>query len=79
MKKTLSVRQLGLIAFISILALKLTIVPALMFEKSGIDAIFSVFLINLVDFLEFILIYHVLKKNQKCLCLNQMQYLDLKL
>ena len=64
MKKTLSARQLGLIAFISILALKLTIVPALMFEKSGIDAIFSVFLINLVDFLEFILIYHVLKKNQ---------------
>ncbi len=64
MEKTLSARQLGLIAFISTLALKLTMLPSLLYEKSGIDAIFSILVINFVDFVEFILIYQILRKNQ---------------
>lgn len=64
MKKTISVRQLSLIGFVSSFALKLTILPSLFYEKSGVDAIFSLAFIMLIDFIEFLIIYYLLKKNQ---------------
>ena len=64
MTKTISARQISLIAFISVFSLKLTVLPSLFYSKVGIDAIFSLFIIMAFDFLELLLIFHVLKKNQ---------------
>lgn len=64
MTKTISPRQLSLIAFVSSFSLKLTILPSLLYEKSGIDAIFSLLIIMIVDFAEFLIMFYVLKKNQ---------------
>ena len=62
MEKTISPRQLSLIAFISSFSLKLTILPSLLYEKSGIDAIFSLLFIIFIDFCEFLIIIVIIKK-----------------
>lgn len=64
MTKSISARQLSLIGFISAVSLKLTILPSLLFERSGVDALFSLLILTAIDFLEFGLIYYVLKRNQ---------------
>lgn len=64
MIKTISVRQLSIIGFISVFALKLTILPSLFYQKSGIDALFSLVFLLLFDLIEYIIILKLLKKNQ---------------
>ena len=64
MTKTISARQLGLIAFLSVLSLKLTVLPALFYAEIRVDTIISLLIITSIDFAEFFLIYYVLKKNQ---------------
>ncbi len=64
MIKTISVRQLSIIGFISVFALKLTILPSLFYQKSGIDALFSLFFLIIFDLLEYFIILKLLKQNQ---------------
>lgn len=64
MTKTINARQLSLIGFVSTFALKLTILPSLLFNKVGVDALFLVLFSLLVDFGEFFLVYFLLKRNQ---------------
>lgn len=64
MKKAINARQLSLIGFISTFALKLTILPSLLFNRIGIDALLLVIFSLLLDFCEFFLIYFLLKRNQ---------------
>ena len=64
MTKTISARQFSLIAFLSIFSLKLTVLPSLLYSRVGVDALFSLFFIMTFDFIEFLIIFYVLKRNQ---------------
>ena len=64
MEKIISSRQLSIIAFLSVLSLKLTVLPALIYSKIGVDAVLLILFITAIDFLEFFFIYYVLKNNQ---------------
>ena len=59
MEKIISSRQLSIIAFLSVLSLKLTVLPALIYSKIGVDAVLLILFITAIDFLEFFFIYYV--------------------
>jgi spore germination protein KB len=64
MEKTISVRQLSLIAFISTFAMKLIVLPALIYQKVQSDAIFVILGYILFNIISFFFIYYLLRKNQ---------------
>lgn len=64
MTKTISSRQLAIMGFISSFALRLTTLPSLLYEEVKIDALFVMLIMMAMDIVEFLLIHHLLKKNQ---------------
>jgi len=64
MEKTISVRQLSLIAFVSTFAMKLTLLPSLIYQKVQSDAILVMLGYVLFNLVSFFFIYYLLRKNQ---------------
>ena len=64
MTKTISARQLSLLGFVSTFALKLTILPSLLYGEIGVDALLLVCFSLAFDFIEFFVIYYLLKRNE---------------
>lgn len=64
MEKIINIRQLSVICFVSIMALKFTVLPSLIYKEVGIDSLFIIILYSFIDFLIFLAAYYILKKNQ---------------
>ncbi len=64
MGKVINARQLALIGFISVFALKLAALPSLLFSRVEADSLFVIIGIALIDLLSLFPIYFVLKRNQ---------------
>lgn len=64
MTKTISARQLSLLGFVSTFALKLTILPSILYEQIGVDSLLLVCFSLAFDFLEFFVVYYLLRRNE---------------
>lgn len=61
MKKTLSIRQAGILTVFCVLSNKILLLPSLLFESSGTDALFSLLIAFALDFV-IVPIFIILKK-----------------
>lgn len=64
MEKKITLRQMSILCFISVLSLKLTLLPSIIHQEIGVNAFLLIGIYCLIDLATFFPIYYVLKRNQ---------------